>query len=257
VLYNLYGFTEAGWAALATPADLRSASDTVGRPPRGATVRIEGADGREQPACRVGRVLVGGLTFGTAPRRADGLHGGQHRDERLRHRPERQPLRCALGRTGRPGGEQHQPPRPPRRRRHGGTDIPYQYTDALSARPVPPVVIRTDFREQGGYDATASLLSAPERPDAVFVANNLMTVGALHCLADRDVAVPGEMGVVGFDEIPWADLVRPSLTTVVQPTYELGRMAARLLVDRIATPAGKPATVTLPPELRPRQSSVR
>ncbi|UBU18141.1 AMP-binding protein [Nonomuraea gerenzanensis] len=65
VLYNLYGSTEAGWAALATPADLRTAPDTVGRPPRGATVRIEGPDGRAQPAGQVGRVLVGGgLTFG-------------------------------------------------------------------------------------------------------------------------------------------------------------------------------------------------
>ncbi|MEO3797489.1 LacI family DNA-binding transcriptional regulator [Nonomuraea sp. B10E15] len=133
------------------------------------------------------------------------------------------------------------------------------YTTALSAQqpPAEPLVARTDFREQGGYDAMASLLSSPERPDAVFVANNLMTVGALRCLADREVRVPGEMGVVGFDEIPWADLVRPSLTTVAQPTYELGRMAARLLVDRIATPAGRPATVVLPAELRPRQSSAR
>ncbi|MFG1709594.1 LacI family DNA-binding transcriptional regulator [Nonomuraea sp. M3C6] len=128
------------------------------------------------------------------------------------------------------------------------------YAGALSGQPL---VVRTDFREQGGYDAMASLLSSPERPDAVFVANNLMTVGALRCLAEHGVDVPGEMGLVGFDEIPWADLVRPSLTTVTQPTYELGRMAARLLVDRIATPSAKPATVVLPAELHPRQSSTR
>ncbi|MEU6720276.1 LacI family DNA-binding transcriptional regulator [Nonomuraea sp. NPDC046802] len=128
------------------------------------------------------------------------------------------------------------------------------YTEALSGTPI---VVRTDFREQGGFDAMSSLLSSPERPDAVFVANNLMTVGALRCLAEHGVDVPGEMGLVGFDEIPWADLVRPSLTTVAQPTYELGRMAARLLVDRIATPSAEPATVVLPAELRPRQSSAR
>ncbi|MEV0616324.1 LacI family DNA-binding transcriptional regulator [Nonomuraea sp. NPDC050404] len=128
------------------------------------------------------------------------------------------------------------------------------YTEALSAEPV---VVRADFREKGGYDAMASLLSSGSRPDAVFVANNLMTVGALRCLTDRGVEVPAEMGLVGFDEIPWADLVRPSLTTVAQPTYELGRMAARLLVDRIATPSAQPATVVLPAELLPRQSSAR
>jgi LacI family transcriptional regulator len=132
------------------------------------------------------------------------------------------------------------------------------YTEALPGQPEQErIVVRTDFREQGGYDAMASLLSSSDRPDAVFVANNLMTVGALRCLAERGVDVPGEMGLVGFDEIPWADLVRPSLTTVAQPTYELGRMAARLLVDRIATPAAKAATVVLPAELRPRQSSTR
>ncbi|MFG1709599.1 AMP-binding protein [Nonomuraea sp. M3C6] len=60
VLYNLYGSTEAGWAALATPADLRAAPDTVGRPPRGTTVRIAGPYGEEQPTGEVGRVLVGG-----------------------------------------------------------------------------------------------------------------------------------------------------------------------------------------------------
>ncbi|MEV6036420.1 LacI family DNA-binding transcriptional regulator [Nonomuraea sp. NPDC052116] len=126
------------------------------------------------------------------------------------------------------------------------------YTTALRG---DPVIVRADFREQGGYDAMAALLSSPEPPDAVFVANNLMTVGALRCLTERGVDVPGQVGLVGFDEIPWADLVRPSPSTVTQPTYELGRMAARLLVDRIATPAAKPATIVLPAELHARQSS--
>ncbi|MER6951660.1 LacI family DNA-binding transcriptional regulator [Nonomuraea sp. NPDC000554] len=118
-------------------------------------------------------------------------------------------------------------------------------------------VRRADLREQGGYDAMASLLAEDERPDAVFVANNLMAVGAMRCLAKHKVAVPGELGLVGFDDLPWADLVRPSLTTVAQPTYELGRVAARLLVDRIHTPAGKPSTIVLPTELHVRESSAR
>ncbi|MEU4232291.1 AMP-binding protein [Nonomuraea sp. NPDC026600] len=64
VLFNLYGSTEVGWATLATPADLRAAPDTIGRPARGTTVVIAGPDGRELPPYEVGRVLVGGgLTF--------------------------------------------------------------------------------------------------------------------------------------------------------------------------------------------------
>jgi LacI family transcriptional regulator len=102
-----------------------------------------------------------------------------------------------------------------------------------------------DFREAGGYAAMESLLELPEPPEALFVANNLMTVGALECLAKRGLRAPDDIAVVGFDDIPWADLVVPSLTTVAQPTYELGRTAALLLKDRIASPGRPPSTVTL------------
>ncbi|MCA2188890.1 AMP-binding protein [Nonomuraea cavernae] len=65
VLYSLYGSTEAGWATIATPADLREAPGTVGRPSRGTTVRVAGPGGEELAAGTVGRVFVGGgVTFG-------------------------------------------------------------------------------------------------------------------------------------------------------------------------------------------------
>lgn len=114
-----------------------------------------------------------------------------------------------------------------------------------------------DFREQGGYLAMSSLLERQPRPDAVFVANNLMTVGAMECLVDRGLSVPGEVGVVGFDDIPWAHLVRPSLTTVAQPTYELGRTAALLMAERIAAPSRPRSMVRLVTTLQVRDSSQR
>ena len=118
----------------------------------------------------------------------------------------------------------------------------------------PPLVRHADFRERGGYAAMASLL-ADAAPDAVFVANNLMTVGALECLMKSGIRVPREVGVVGFDEIPWADLVRPSLSTVAQPTYDMGKTAGQLLTTRRNSP-GKPcATVILPTKLNVRASS--
>jgi LacI family transcriptional regulator len=134
------------------------------------------------------------------------------------------------------------------------------YQRALKAadRPPAPELIRyADFREHGGYRAMASLLAQTPRPDAVFATNNLMTIGAVECLADSRVAVPAEVGVVGFDDVPWAHLVRPSLTTVAQPTYDLGRTAAELLADRITTPERRPSTVTLPTKLHIRESSSR
>jgi LacI family transcriptional regulator len=118
----------------------------------------------------------------------------------------------------------------------------------------PPLVRYADFRERGGYEAMASLL-ADVPPDAVFVANNLMTVGALECLIHHGVGVPREVGIVGFDEIPWADLVRPSLSTVAQPTYEMGKIAGQLLTNRRASPDGSCETVILHTTLKVRASS--
>lgn len=123
--------------------------------------------------------------------------------------------------------------------------------------PDDALVRYADFRDRGGQEAMASLLDAGARPDAVFVTNNLMTVGALECLAARGIDVPGEVAVVGFDEIPWADLVRPSITTVEQPTYEEGRLAAELLTRRIADPDVPPVRKILPTRLRIRASSTR
>ncbi|MFI5842832.1 LacI family DNA-binding transcriptional regulator [Catenuloplanes sp. NPDC051500] len=125
-------------------------------------------------------------------------------------------------------------------------------------RPVDDALIRhTGFQEQAGHDAMRDLLALGERPDAVFAAGNRLALGALRCLQDRAVAVPEEIGLVGFDDLPWAALIRPALTTVAQPTYELGRSAARLLAERIAEPSRPPSTVTLATHLEARASSAR
>jgi LacI family transcriptional regulator len=122
------------------------------------------------------------------------------------------------------------------------------YTAALSERgidPRPDLVRHADFRQPGGYAAMTSLLGE-SRPDAVFIANNLMTVGAIECLFDRRIEIPREMGLVGFDEPPWASLIRPSLSTVAQPTYQMGRVAGELLAARRG--AGRGADSGRPPE---------
>jgi LacI family transcriptional regulator len=125
-----------------------------------------------------------------------------------------------------------------------------------SGLPVDDTLIRqANFREDGGYEAMQALLRLPAPPDAVFASNNLMTIGAVECLVDQSVSIPDQMGVVGFDDIPWAHLVRPSLSTVSQPTYYVGRTAALLLAERIAAPARPPSLVRLGTELAVRESS--
>ena len=115
----------------------------------------------------------------------------------------------------------------------------------------------SDYKERGGYDAARSLLDGEGRPDALFVANSLMTMGALQRLADAGVRIPDEVGVVGFDDHPWARLVRPALSTVAQPTYELGQAAARMLVELQENCGSGPSTLTLPTRLVVRGSSLR
>jgi LacI family transcriptional regulator len=132
------------------------------------------------------------------------------------------------------------------------------YRNALRAagRPLEPALQkRADYRQQGGYKAARQLLEAPHPPDALFVANNLMTVGALQAIHDLGIKVPHELGIVGFDDSPWAELINPRLTVVAQPTYEIGRMAAELLLTR--DPEGAPRHVELAPTLIVRDSSIR
>jgi LacI family transcriptional regulator len=121
--------------------------------------------------------------------------------------------------------------------------------------PVRNELIRySDYRHAGGNAAMLALLAAPEPPDAVFVANNLMTLGALAALHDRRLDASVDIGIVGFDAIPWPDLAHPSLTTVLQPTYRVGVEAGNLLADRIAHPDAAARVVTLPTELQVRQA---
>jgi LacI family transcriptional regulator len=127
---------------------------------------------------------------------------------------------------------------------------------ALKARRVaadPALVVRADFKEDGGYAATRTLLSAKKRPDALFVANNLMTLGALRAVQEAGLRVPDDLLLVGFDEAPWTTLVTPQLTVVAQPTHEIGRQAARLLAT--GSRDLPPRHVVLPPTLLIRASS--
>ena len=133
----------------------------------------------------------------------------------------------------------------------------YRRALAAAGRPYDEGLVRySNFQQDGGYRAMASLLDGDTRPDAVFVTNNLSTVGAVACAFDNGIELPDDMGIVGFDDLPWAKLMRPALTTVAQPTYEVGRSAADLLNHRMADPGRPPTTLTLRTELKIRNSSI-
>jgi LacI family transcriptional regulator len=104
---------------------------------------------------------------------------------------------------------------------------------------------------EGGTSAVETVLSAPV--SAVVAYNDLVAIGLLQALAERSVDVPGRLSVVGFDDIPMAGMIRPSLTTVAMPLDRAGREAVDLLLGMLSAPEIK--QLRLPTELRVRGSS--
>jgi LacI family transcriptional regulator len=96
------------------------------------------------------------------------------------------------------------------------------------------VEIGADFTEEAGAQAAARLLASKAPFDAVFVASDLMAVGAMRTLREAGRRVPDDVAVVGFDDIPAAAHAHPPLTTVRQPLYEMGRAATEMVMAAIA-----------------------
>jgi LacI family transcriptional regulator len=134
------------------------------------------------------------------------------------------------------------------------------YRAALRAarRTLDPALISyADFRAEGGYAATKQLLRQRRPPDGLLFSNNLMTVGGLQAIAEAGLAIPEDIAVVGFDDDIWATALRPPLTVVAQPTYEIGQTAVKLLLDRIDGDKARARHVVLRAQLIVRASSQR
>ncbi|MGI5467437.1 LacI family DNA-binding transcriptional regulator [Streptomyces sp. CA-132043] len=106
----------------------------------------------------------------------------------------------------------------------------YEAGAAVLDPPAPGRVELGDFSVAWGRAAVDRIW--PSRPDAIVCANDLIAVGALQRLRQLGADVPGEVAVTGFDDVPFARLADPALTTVRQPVTELAAEAARLLAER-------------------------
>jgi LacI family transcriptional regulator len=100
----------------------------------------------------------------------------------------------------------------------------------------PALVTQGTFREVSGLSLTRGLLDLPEPPTAIFSVNNLTTIGVLRALREAGCQIPDEISVLGFDDIPTAELLHPPLTVIRQPTYRMGFRAVELLLGRISEP---------------------
>jgi LacI family transcriptional regulator len=99
-------------------------------------------------------------------------------------------------------------------------------------------------------------MSRRSRPDAVFCANDLMAIGAIDLAHELGLDVPGDVAIVGFDDVDAATIVTPQLTTVQNPSYEAGSTAGDLLLSRMTGRyRGTGRTVVLPCPLVPRGSA--
>jgi len=141
------------------------------------------------------------------------------------------------------------------RRRNALRNLSGRITDALKAMGLPfdqELIVEGDYRIESGYRAGHALLS--HRPDGIYVANHLMTVGLLKAAEEMRLRCPEDFGLVSFDDYPWLGIFRPRLTTVELPKHQLGSEAAELLITRIAGDRSKPVLRKLQPELRIRES---
>ncbi len=122
--------------------------------------------------------------------------------------------------------------------------------------PINPQWIQQgNFRRENGFQAMKDILKLEDRPTAVISANNLMTLGALQAIYECKLRIPADIAIVGFDDMAWASSLNPPLTTIAQPTHELGSVAAQLLLDRINDPARPFRNVILDTQLIVRESS--
>jgi DNA-binding LacI/PurR family transcriptional regulator len=128
------------------------------------------------------------------------------------------------------------------------------YAEALALAGLGPYATEPgDFMETGGAAAMRALLSAHPDLDAVVAANDNMAAGALRVLREAGRSVPGDVAVMGFDDLPIALHTDPKLTTIHQPVQALGREAARMLIELLD--GGQPEPFILPTKVVVRESA--
>src|SRR6202158_5072578 len=129
------------------------------------------------------------------------------------------------------------------------------FHDALKASGLAfeqELVVEGDYRIDSGFRAGHALLS--HRPDGIYVANHLMTIGLLQAAEEMGLSCPDDFGLVSFDDYPWLGVFRPKLTTVELPKHQLGSEAAELLIERISGSRQKAVVRKLQPDVRIRES---
>lgn len=134
------------------------------------------------------------------------------------------------------------------------------YKAALADHNIPleeTLVFKGDFTQLSGYDGTNYLLDLPEPPTAVFASSDLTAMGVMDAVRGRNLKVPTDLSVVGFDDIPMSSVLVPKLTTVRQPLMDMGQSAAQMLLNLIHKPEEQQSSIILPTTLMVRESTAQ
>jgi LacI family transcriptional regulator len=121
--------------------------------------------------------------------------------------------------------------------------------------PDEGLIIEGDLTEACGYNIIRDLWNRSSKPDAILAVNDIVAIGAILGARELGIRIPEELGVVGFDNIRESALVMPSLTTVAQPAYEIGRLACEMFIRRRDNPDLPVQSITLLPRLVIRDST--
>lgn len=125
-------------------------------------------------------------------------------------------------------------------------------------KPEEDLIINCDFNQHYAYLATQELLNMKKRPDAIFTISDRMAIGAMLAIKEKGLNMPNDIGLVGFNNEPVVSLVSPSISSVDQPAFELGKLAAKLFIETVHQDKDmSDVEEVLKPKLMIRESSLR
>jgi len=131
------------------------------------------------------------------------------------------------------------------------------YKQALEEAGIPfseNLVRIGNYKYESGYEVMKYFLELADRPTAIFAATDEMAIGAIHAIQDYGLRVPEDISVISVDNIRMASMVRPELTTVAQPMYDIGAVSMRLLTKLMKKEPVDLEKVVLPHEIIHRKS---
>lgn len=135
------------------------------------------------------------------------------------------------------------------------------YLNALKKHKIKKdneLIIHCDFNQDYAYFATKELLKLKKRPDAIFTISDRMAIGAMIAIKEKGLDMPGDIGLVGFNNEPILSLLTPAISSVEMPSFELGKLAAKLFIETVNNPNDMShIEEVLKPRLIVRESSLR